>query len=148
MSTRVFGTVLTALLAVAGCSPPDSSPTATARATTTQEPTGTPASFVNRVWVVAESKQVAPGELRVFLSEGTLAMASPHGTPAFGTWRYDGGHLTITEEGREYEVEILELNERTFRVRIHSPGEPIDIRFKPADQPPTPRNAPEQPKGR
>jgi hypothetical protein len=31
---------------------------------------------------------VAGGELRVFLSEGTLVMASSHGTPAFGTWSY------------------------------------------------------------
>ncbi|WP_411728674.1 hypothetical protein [Methyloglobulus sp.] len=101
------------------------------------------ASFVNRVWVVAESGQVVPGELRVFLSEGTLVMASPHGIPALGTWRHHDGHLTITEEGREYEVEILELGKNAFRIRIHGPGEPVNIRFTPAEQLPVP-----QPKGR
>ena len=58
-----------------------------------------PASFVNRVWVVAESPQVERGEMRVFLSDSTLVMTSPHGTPAFGTWRVRNGQLTITEEG-------------------------------------------------
>jgi hypothetical protein len=63
-------------------------------------------------------------------------------------WHYHDRHLTISEEGREYEVEILELNENAFRIRIHGPGEPVDIRFKPAEQPPVPENSPEQPEGR
>lgn len=147
MSARVLGTVLTALLAVAGCSP-DSSPRVSTPATTDEVSTDAPASFVNRVWVVAESKQVALGELRVFLAEGTLVMASPHGTAALGTWRHHDGHLAITEEGREYEVEILELNKNAFRIRIHGPGGPVDIRFKPAEQPAVPNSSPGQPEGR
>ncbi len=145
MSVRVLGILVAALLAIAGCSPPDSSHTVSDRATTQGPSLGAPAPFVNRVWVVAESKQVAPGELRVFLSEGTLVMASPHGTPALGLWRYDGGRLRITEEGRDYQVEIRELNENVFRIRIHSPGEPVDIRFQPAGQPPVPTEGPEHP---
>jgi hypothetical protein len=94
---------------------------------------GQAATFVNRVWSVAESKQVARGELRVFLSEGTLVMASTHGTPALGTWRAREGGLTITEEGLEYQVDILELTEDAFRIRVHSPGEPVEILFRPAD---------------
>ena len=66
--------------------------------------TPAPTSFVNKVWTVAESEQVARGDLRVFLSDGTLVMASSHGTPAFGTWSYKGGQLTITEEGLKYDV--------------------------------------------
>lgn len=140
MSARVLRAFLAALFAVAGCSAPDSSRKA-------PSPT-IPASFVNRVWVVAESPQVAPGELRVFLSEGTLVMASTHGTPAFGTWRQHDGHLTITEEGLEYEVDILELSGNAFRIRMHGPGEPVDIRFQPAGQPPGTENSPAQPDGR
>ena len=91
-------------------------------------------SFVNKVWIVAESQQVAPGELRVFLSNGTLVMASSAhtSTPAFGTWSYNDGRLTITEEGSTYNVDILELTDHTFRIRIHGPGEPVVIRFTPA----------------
>lgn len=89
---------------------------------------------------MTDSKQVAPGELRVFLSDGTLLMASAHGTPALGTWHYRDGRLTITEEGLKYAVDILELNERKFHIRIHSSGEPIDIVFEPAQQPSVPVN--------
>jgi hypothetical protein len=96
---------------------------------------GTPAaapSFVDRVWTVAESKQAAPGELRVFLSEGTLVMASPHAKPALGSWRRQDGGLTITEEGLDYQVDIVELTDDAFRIRIHSPGDPVEILFRPA----------------
>jgi hypothetical protein len=148
MSARVLGSALAALLAVAGCSSPDSSRKVSAQAITEEASTGASASFVNRAWVVAESEQVAPGELRVFLSEGTLVMAGPHGTPALGTWRYHDGHLTITEEGREYGVEILELHENAFRIRIHGPGEPVDIQFKPSERWAVPENSPVQPEGR
>jgi hypothetical protein len=84
---------------------------------------------------VAESEQVSPGELRVFLSDGTLVMASPHGKPAFGTWRYQDGGLRITEEGREYPVDVLALAPDTFRIRIRGPGEPVVILFRPAPEP-------------
>ena len=92
-------------------------------------------SFVNRVWVVAESKQVERGALRVFLSDGTLVMTSPNSKPAFGQWRSAGGRLTINEEGRNYPVDILALSERAFRIRINGPGEPVEILFVPAPQP-------------
>jgi heat shock protein HslJ len=91
-------------------------------------------SFVNMVWQVAESEQVDPGSLRVFLSDGTLVMASPHATPAFGAWRYDDGRLTITEEGLDYPTDILALSESAFRIRMHSPGAPVEILFEPAEQ--------------
>ena len=96
------------------------------------------AAFVNRVWAVSESKQVAPGDLRVFLSDGTLVMASPHSEPAFGRWRYGNGRLTITEEAQDYPVDILGLSENAFRIRMHSPGEPVEILFKPAGNAATP----------
>ena len=60
-------------------------------------------------------------------------MASSHGTPAFGTWRVRDGNLSITEEGREYPVDVLELTADVFRIRIRGPGEPVVIRFAPAD---------------
>lgn len=99
-----------------------------------QEPAATVDStgFVNRVWRVAESPQVQKGSLRVFLSDGTLVMADPHAEPALGTWAMDTGKLTITEEGLTYSVEIVELSEQVFRIRIRGPGEPVDIRFEPA----------------
>ena len=131
--SRTLAVLFAATAILSGCSTPDSSPqgptTATIDAPTDATPAVAPDGFVNRVWVVAESEQVAAGALRVFLSDGTLVMSSPNSTPLLGTWSYTDGRLRITEEGLEYEVDILQLTGDTFRIRIHSPGEPIEIRF-------------------
>ena len=142
MLTRVLPAIAVATI-TAGCTGEAPSPEKAASATGARETTSTPApaSFINKVWTVAESEQVARGDLRVFLSDGTLVMASSHGTPAFGTWSYKDGQLTITEEGLKYDVEILELTHETFRIRIRSPGAPIVIRFTPAESPPLSGNA-------
>lgn len=141
MAARTFAMVIVSLIALVACELSDDSQPAATPATEPAPaaelaPAEANPSFVNRVWAVAESEQVAPGELRVFLSEGTLVMASPHAKPAFGTWRYDGGRLTITEEGQEYPVDILALSEGAFSIRMHSPGEPVEIMFAPAEQVP------------
>jgi hypothetical protein len=136
MLTRVLQAIAVTML-TAGCTvdapstdPPRPTPPPGGTASTQA-----PASFINRVWTVAQSEQVAVGELRVFLSDGTLVMASTRGTPAFGTWTYQGGQLAITEEGRKYSVEILELTSDTFHIRIRGPGDPVVIRFRQAESP-------------
>ncbi len=90
------------------------------------------ARFVDTVWKVRASRQVAPGQLYVFLSEGTLVIASPHGKPAFGSWTYRNGALTMTEEGRAYKTEIVRLTPREFRLKIHNPGTPVEMTLVPA----------------
>jgi glucose/arabinose dehydrogenase len=128
------------LLALSGCSrttsqstqsanetPPASAPSAAA-------PSTEPASFVNRVWKVAESAQVEPGQLYVFLSESTLVMTSPHGTPAFGKWSYDGTNLRMIEEGISYDVDIVTLTGSEFRIRSHNPGGAVEMRLVPAEE--------------
>jgi heat shock protein HslJ/uncharacterized membrane protein len=140
MDARTLAMFVVSLLAVAACdraekSKPASAPAADSAPAARQVPAKAAPSFVNRVWKVAESEQVAAGSLRVFLSDGTLVMASPHATPALGAWRYDDGRLTITEEGQEYPADILALSESAFRIRMHSAGEPVEIRFAPAEQP-------------
>jgi len=123
--------VVAALLAIAACSKTE--PPAPAIEPATQAAAVLP-SFINKVWSVADSTQAEIGSLRIFLSDGTMVMASPNSTPAFGSWASDGGRLAITEEGREYKVDILALSESEFRIRIHSPGDPVEIRFEPAQQ--------------
>lgn len=134
---RIRLPLIVAVLAISilSCgSPPVRSSPGVAASEDGQDPTATvdPAGFVNRVWRVAESPQVQEGSLRVFLSDGTLVMADPHAEPALGTWAMDAEKLTITEEGLTYPVEIVELSEQAFRIRIRGPGEPVDIRFEPA----------------
>ncbi len=138
----VAGGFAIALSIISACTPHEPPPAAGPVDTAGAGQSATvPATFVNRVWTVAESAQVAPGSLRVFLSDGTLVMASPHATPAFGRWRYRDGDLTITEEGQRYPVDILALNRDTFRIRVRGPGEPVEIRFAPAAQPALPDSA-------
>jgi hypothetical protein len=129
---------ITVALVTAGCTVGAPTTEQAASPASARDPVPAPAaaSFINKVWAVAESQQVALGDLRVFLSGGTLVMTSSHATPAFGTWSYDDGRLKITEEGLTYDVDILELTGDTFRIRIHNPGEPIVIRFTPAASPP------------
>lgn len=101
-----------------------------------------PVSFVNRVWQVAESKDVEPGQLYVFLSESTLVMASPHGKPAFGSWSYDGTNLRMVEEGVSYDVDIVSLTANEFRIRSHNPGGTVEMRLVPAEESAAGRSAP------
>ena len=74
---RIFGVMIAALLTVSGCSTRESSQGGTADTTGVKVSLALPVTFINRVWVMAESDQVSLGELRVFLSDGTLVLALP-----------------------------------------------------------------------
>ena len=140
MDARTLAVIFVSALAVTACGkseqeqPAPAPPVAPAPVAAPVSAEAGP-SFVNKVWRVAESKQVAPGETRTFLSDGTLVMSSPNAKSAFGSWRYEDGRLTITEEGRDYPTDILALSESAFRIRMHSPGEPVEMLLEPAEQP-------------
>ena len=74
MDVRTLALILVTSLTLAACErseapQPAPGPTAAAPADPAEpRPAKKATSFVNRVWSVAESKQVEPGELRVFLS--------------------------------------------------------------------------------
>ena len=133
--------VMMAGLLLSGCT---QQPTTTERTTATASPAATErrsdetkdaaVSFVNKVWRVRESSSVAPGQLYVFLSEGTLVFASPNGKPAFGTWKYEGGALTMVEEGIPYKTDILKLSKDEFRIRSNNPGGAVEITLVPAEE--------------
>src|SRR6185503_9542832 len=121
-------------LALAGCTGTKTTPEPSRSTAAAPTPApATPVTFVNTVWQVAESNAVAPGQLYVFLSEGTLVIASKTGKPSLGTWSNAEGNLTMVEEGIPYQVEQLDLSRDAFRIRIHNPGEPVEIRFVRAD---------------
>jgi hypothetical protein len=89
-------------------------------------PAGAP-GFVDKVWRVEKSSGGAVGTLYVFLSDGTLLIASATGTPALGAWTYEGGVLTMIEEGIPYKVDILASSPEEFRIRSHNPAGSVDI---------------------
>lgn len=141
MATRTLALLVISLLAFVACdrsgdSQPSPAPTAKSPPATAQAPAIAAPSFINKVWAVAESKQVAVGDLRTFLSDGTLVMASPRARPALGAWRYEDGRLTITEDGQDYPTDILALSERALRIRMHNPGEPVEMLLELAEHPP------------
>lgn len=130
--------VLIAALSIAACDrqvPSSSSASVTAPASGADAESNSPraaASFIDKVWKVSESSTVSAGTLYVFLSEGTLVVASSSGTPSLGKWKRENGQLTMIEEGIAYPTDILELTAGRFRIRSHNPGEPVEITLVPA----------------
>jgi hypothetical protein len=125
--------VAVALLAGAtSCAPPVTPTPPSPAPSAVPAPPAAPITFVNRVWQVAESSAVTPGQLYVFLSEGTLVVASPTGTPSLGRWSRTGDGLTMIEEGISHPTDIVALTATEFRIRSHNPGQPVDIRLVPA----------------
>ncbi|WP_287127414.1 hypothetical protein [Candidatus Cyanaurora vandensis] len=92
-------------------------------------------AFINKVWQVSKSSSTAPGLLYVFLSDGTLVLASPNSKPALGKWKHADGSLTIIEEGISYPVDILKLSKDELKIKIKGPGEPIESTLVPAEEP-------------
>jgi hypothetical protein len=133
-------TTLAALAVVAllaNCSEPSAAPAPAESATpATPAAAAQPAAgprFVNRVWTVESSTAVAPGTLYVFLSEGTLVIASPNAKPMLGSWKPSGDGLVLVEESIPYPTDILKLDRSSFVIRSHNPGTPVDISLVPAD---------------
>lgn len=93
-----------------------------------------PDAFVDRVWEVASSSDVATGTLYVFLSEGTLVIASPTGKPSLGSWTFKDGQLTMVEESIPYRVDILSVDEHELSIRSNNPGTPVEIRLRLASE--------------
>ena len=124
-----------ALGLLVGCTTPQATPPSATPAPSAPKP---PASFINRVWKVDASPTIQKGQLYVFLSEGTLVIASETGTPSFGTWRYQKGALTIVEESRPYPVDIVELSADMLKLRVRGPGEPVEMTLVPAEGVPLP----------
>lgn len=155
--------VLPAVLAasIAGCRAPDPAPTPEAvapppvTADTSEQParstdvpapdepapakTVSPSAFVDRVWKVESSSAVEPGTMYAFLSDGTLVIDAPNGTPAYGRWSFENGALTMIEEGIPYPVDILALDGSAMRLRSHNPGEPVDLSLVHAPSEPLPK---------
>jgi hypothetical protein len=127
---RNLAFVVTVSLFLSGCSE-QSTPTENRP----QETADAAVGFVNVVWAVSQSSSVAPETLYVFLSDGTLVITSPHGKPALGKWKDEGGILTMVEDGIPYQVDVLNLSRDEFKIRSHNPGKPAEITFVPAERP-------------
>ena len=86
----------------------------------------TPA-FAGRTWRVTESASVARGTRYEFRPDGVLRITGPGSTPSEGTWTWHEGVLTMVEDGIPYRIDILALDDHTFRIRSNNPGAPVEI---------------------
>jgi hypothetical protein len=105
-----------------------------AAAGTAAEPAGGRAEtavpdFANRVWKVAKGSEGDPGTFYVFLADGSLLIASPHGTPSLGDWHYSGDVLTMVEDGVPHQATLVRSTPDTFAVRIAGAGRPVLVTF-------------------
>ncbi|HET7470905.1 MAG TPA: hypothetical protein VFJ81_14575 [Gemmatimonadales bacterium] len=87
--------------------------------------------FANRVWKVAKGSEGDPGTFYVFLSDGSLLVTSPHGTPALGTWHYSGEVLTMVEQGLPHQATVLRSTPDTFALSVAGSGQPVVLTFVP-----------------
>jgi hypothetical protein len=129
-----------ALVALAACAHSDSprdqaSDVSDAAAARSSVDTAPAPAFTDRIWRVAHSTAGTKGDYYVFLSDGSLLIASAHGTPSLGSWRGSGDSLTVVEEGRPYPTTVRALTVDTFAIRLTSPGAPVDLTFARAVSP-------------
>jgi hypothetical protein len=90
-------------------------------------PSSAVAPFADKVWRVEHGGDVEAGTAYVFLHDGTLVIAAPHGTPSAGKWRYDVGRLTMVEEGVAYPTDVVSQDDTHLVLRSHNPGGFVDI---------------------
>ena len=125
------------LAAAIGCTPQpaaDAPPAAMSSATAPAPASTLAPTFVNRVWQVTKSEQLAVGPLYTFYSDGVLVITSPGNTPLVGAWARTDSGLTMTEEGITRPVDVVELAPERFHIRVRGTGEPVEIEFAPAVQ--------------
>ena len=120
--------------APAATTPPD----ATAAAPAPAPPVPAESTFAGRVWRAQAGGAVEAGTTYAFLDDGTLVIQSASGTPMVGAWAQADGKLTMTEEGVTYPIDVLQLDERTFRLRSNNPGGAVEITLDAAPDVPLP----------
>lgn len=123
--------VATSLLLAACAAPaPHSGPARaadSAPATVTTPTMDTTPALANKVWRRASGSD--SGAYYVFLSDGTLLIASNHGTPSLGRWSQAGDTVTLVEEGIAHPAAVLEQSDEALAIRFSGRGEPLELIF-------------------
>ena len=151
-------------LALAACradapdeAPADAAPDATAPAATAPSATPAPATvepassgdsatpadpervLAGKVWRVERRSDGGDiGSTYAFLADGTLVVDGPHGTPMTGSWRADGGALSMTEEGIAYPTDLVVRDADHVTLRSHNPGGVVELALVHAPDVPLP----------
>lgn len=95
------------------------------------EPVSSPTGFVDRVWTVAESAG-GPGDLYIFLSDGTFVRAAKESAPDIGKWGWDGKQISLIWSGLPYTADVDSLTETYFKLTFHLMNRSFDVGLVPA----------------
>ena len=84
--------------------------------------------LAGKVWRVERRSDGGDiGSTYAFLADGTLVVDSPRGTPMTGSWRADGGALSMTEEGIAYPTDLVVRDADHVTLRSHNPGGVVEL---------------------
>jgi hypothetical protein len=100
------------------------------------EPSVSAPAFTGKVWVQAGSPDL-PGQMRIFLADGTLVMDSCWETYRLAQWRAESERaLVIVEEGLEIPAEVVNASADELHLRLKLVGgEEKDEVYRPATVP-------------
>ena len=106
----------------------------------TAAPAADPARVLaGKVWRVERRSDGGEiGSTYAFLADGTLVVDSPNGTPMTGSWRADGGALSMTEEGIAYPTDLVVRDADHVTLRSHNPGGVVELALVHAPDVPLP----------
>ena len=91
--------------------------------------------WADRAWVRADPTDL-PGQMRIFLSEGTLVMDSCWEVYRLAEWRQvRGDTLAWSEDGQEIRAVVMEQGEASLRLRLLLVDGTRDESYRPADVP-------------
>jgi hypothetical protein len=92
-------------------------------------------SFLNRVWVKADSGDL-PGVMRIFLSDGTLVQDSCWETHRLSEWKMTSDTaVSWNEDGIDIAAEIVSVSADNLVLSVKLGGEAVEERYTAADVP-------------
>ncbi len=131
MTTRTALFALLAMWGVGGCLP------ATAQDTATEVSDEGEGGWTDRVWVrTAETGELPPGSMQVFLSDGTLITDSCWETYRLSRWeQVSDATIRWEEDGVPIEADIVSATDAELVLSLKLVGGAEEQRFVPADVP-------------
>ena len=106
--------------------------------------TGLPThGLTNRVWIKSESSD-RPGDIRIFLSDGTLVQDSCWETHRLSKWRMlSNSRVTWNEDSHDISARIAALSAEKLTLVLELKGGPVEEHYTAA---PVPSVCPDMPK--
>lgn len=93
-------------------------------------------SFTNRVWVKEDAKNDLPGEMVIFLSDGTLVQDSCWETHRLSSWTMSGDTgITWNDDGMDIAASIVSVNSNELHLQLQLGNDKVDERYVAATVP-------------